>query len=426
MSRFQSRRLPFLTLLAVVSAAPAFAVVSLGVSNQIFKLTGIGPNAAGQGQSAMTWGSCVFDGSTTTCTISGPFTGFGAGGTYSFVVSYPGNGAFPLKAVNQPGSDKFFAQASSNFNFVINLTEAGGKVTSFYSFANFNFVFSSPTCTGNPPACTVGGVGATTNATISGAITGSFDPTPTISPSGVVSAGNYGGFPAIAPATWIEIFGFNLATTLSQTWSGTDFTGTAAPTALAGTKVTVAGKPAFVYYVSPGQLNVQVPSGVASGPQAIVITTAGGNSAAYTITVNATEPGLLAPPAFILRGVQNVVALFSNTLTYVLPVNVSGVVTARARPGDSLTLYGIGFGPVIPDIPAGQIVQQTNDLQSQFQVSFAGVPAKVTYAGLAPGYVGLYQFNVVVPAVAASDSVPVTFTLGGAAGTQNLVIAIQN
>jgi hypothetical protein len=58
-----------------------------------------------------------------------------------------------------------------------------------------------------------------------------------------------------------------------------------------------------------------------------------------------------------------------------------------------------------------QVVQQTNDLQSQFQNA-----AKVTYAGLAPGYVGLYQFNVVAPSVAASDNVPVTFTLGGEKG----------
>jgi uncharacterized protein (TIGR03437 family) len=229
-----------------------------------------------------------------------------------------------------------------------------------------------------------------------------------------------------SPGQWIEIFGYNLATTQSQTWAGTDFTGNTAPSALGGTKVTVGGKAAFVYYVSPGQVDVQVPSGVASGTESAVVTTAGGDSLAYSVTVNATEPGLLAPPAFILKGLQNVVALFSNTLTYVLPVNVPGVLTARARPGDSLTLYGIGFGPVTPDIPAGQIVQQNNDLQSQFQISFAGVPAKVTYAGLVPGYVGLYQFNVVDPAVAASDSVPITFTLGGAKGPQNLVIAIQN
>ena len=188
----------------------------------------------------------------------------------------------------------------------------------------------------------------------------------------------------------------------------------------------MAGKPAFVDFVSAGQVNVQVPSGIAAGPQPVLVTTAGGTSLAYTVTVKTTEPGLLAPPAFILKGTQNVVALFANTLTYVLPVNLAGVVTARARAGDTITLYGIGFGTVTPDTPAGQIVQQTNALQSALQVFFAGIPASVSYAGFAPGYVGLYQFNVLVPTVAASDTVPLTFTLAGTAGPQNLVIAVQN
>jgi uncharacterized protein (TIGR03437 family) len=340
------------------------------------------------------------------------------------VISYAGNGAFPLIAITAPGSDLFTAQASSNFSLTITLVENNGPTVSFYSFANFNFLFSSPTCTG-VATCAVGQVGLTANSTITGPITGAFDPTPAISPSGLITAGNYGAFQAIAPATWIEIFGVNLATTRSQTWAGTDFNGIQAPATLGGTTVTVAGKPAFVDFVSPGQVNVQVPSGVAAGPQPVVVTTAGGTSAAYTVTVKTTEPGLLAPPSFILKGTQNVVALFANTLTYVLPVALAGVTTARARAGDTITLYGIGFGTVTPDIPAGQIVQQTNALQSTFQVFFAGIPATVTYEGLAPGFLGLYQFNVVVPNVAASDSVPLTFTLAGTAGPQNLVIAVQ-
>ena len=416
-------------LLFLAAAAPhASAIVTLGTSTQNFGLTGIGGNSAGQGQSKMSWGACIYDGATTTCTLSGPFTGLGAGGTYSFVVSYPGNGPFPLNAVSQtPGSDFFFAQATGNYNFVITLEETGGPTISFYSFANFNFLFGNTfACTGVPStACGVGQVGLTPNATITGPITGSFDPAPAISPSGVISAGNYGGFTSIAPATWIEMYGVNLANTRSQTWAGADFKGNQAPSALGGTTVTVAGTPAYVDFVSPGQVNVQVPSGVAAGSQDIVVTTAGGISAAYKINVNPVEPGLLAPLSFIINGAQNVVALFSNTLTYVLPNKVSGAATARAKVGDNLTLYGIGFGPVTPDIPAGQIVQQTNKLQANLQVTFAGVPAAVNYAGFAPGYVGLYQFNVVVPNVAASDTVPVAFKLGDLNVPQNLVIAIQ-
>ena len=414
----------FLLYMAAALPQASATVATLGPSRQNFTLTGIGPNASGQGQAKMTWGSCVFDGANTKCTLSGPFTGFGGGGTYNFEVSYAGNGAFPLIAVFPVGSNLFFAQAVSNFSFVVTLTQNNGAVIPFYSFANFNFVFSGPTCTG-VSLCDSAPVAQTPNATITGPITGAFDPTPTILPSGVITAGNYGAFQAIAPATWIEIYGDNLATTRSQTWAGADFNGNQAPATLGGTTVTVAGKPAFVDFVSPGQVNVQVPSGIAAGPQPVMVTTAGGTSLAYSVTVKTTEPGLLAPPSFILKGAQNVVALFSGTLTYVLPVNLAGVVTARARPGDNITLYGIGFGLVTPDTPAGQIVQQTSVLQTPFQILFAGIPATVTYAGFAPGYVGLYQINVVVPNVAASDSVPLTFTLGGAAGPQNLVIAVQ-
>ena len=416
----------FLLFLAGASPQASATVATLGLSNQNFGLTGIGGNAAGQGQSKVSWGSCAFDGTNTNCTLSGKFTGFAGGGAYSFVLSYPGNGEFPLNAVSQvPGGDFFFFQATANYSLVITLTPTNGASIPFYSFANFVFFFSNPTCTG-VTTCSVGQVGLKPNATITGPVTGTFDPTPVISPSGVITAGNYGAFQAVAPATWVEIYGVNLANTRSQTWAGADFKGIQAPSTLGGTTVTIAGKPAFVDFVSPGQVNAQVPSGIAPGPQQVVITTAGGVSDPYTVTFNALEPGLLAPPSFILNGRQNVVALFSGTLTFVLPVNIPGAVSARARPGDTLTLYGIGFGPVTPDIPAGQIVQQANMLQSSFQVFFANVPAQVIYAGFAPGYVGLYQFNVVVPNVAASDTVPLTFTLGGSPGPQNLVIAVRN
>jgi uncharacterized protein (TIGR03437 family) len=101
------------------------------------------------------------------------------------------------------------------------------------------------------------------------------------------------------------------------------------------------------------------------------------------------------------------------------------VQSRRAKPGDIISFYGIGFGPVTPNSPAGQIVTQTNNLNANFQVSFAGMPATVNYAGLNGGYLGLYLFNVVVPNVAASDTVPVTFSLGGIPGTQTLLVAVQ-
>ena len=114
-------------------------------------------------------------------------------------------------------------------------------------------------------------------------------------------------------------------------------------------------------------------------------------------------------------------------VTFVLPPGaIGGVPSRRAKPGDIISFYGIGFGTVTPNIPAGQIVTQSNNLNANFQVSFAGMPATVNYAGLNGGYLGLYLFNVVVPNVAASDTVPVTFSLGGIPGTQTLLVAVQN
>ena len=99
-----------------------------------------------------------------------------------------------------------------------------------------------------------------------------------------------------------------------------------------------------------------------------------------------------------------------------MPPGVTNVVpTARAKPGDIITLYGIGFGTVSPNINAGVIVGQANSL-SGLQVFIGGQQATVQFAGLVQGFLGLYQFNVVVPNVAANDATPLTFMLNGAPG----------
>jgi uncharacterized protein (TIGR03437 family) len=254
--------------------------------------------------------------------------------------------------------------------------------------------------------------------------------TPTAPPSvrtgGVVSASAYGTASAVAPGSWIEIFGSNFATH-SRQWASADFRGNIAPTSLDGTSVTIGGQPAFVNFVSETQVNAQVPSTLGVGPQQVVVTNAAGSSAAVSITVTQTQPGLLAPPSFSVGGRQYVTALFPDGVTYVLPPgSIASINSRRARPGDTIILYGIGFGAVQPATPAGQIAAGSTSIASPLQISIGGTAANVPYAGLAPGFVGLYQFNVVVPNIAAGDSVPLTFTLNGVAGSQTLVIPVQN
>lgn len=241
----------------------------------------------------------------------------------------------------------------------------------------------------------------------------------------IESASGFGGFPVIAPGTWIEIYGSNLAAD-TRSWASSDFSGINAPTSLDGTKVTLGGQAAFIDYISPGQVNALVPSSIPTGPQQITVTTAQGTSSAYAVTVNPTEPGLLAPPSFNVGGALYAVAIFTDG-SYALPTGaIAGISSKPAKPGDVLTLYGIGFGPVVPAQAAGQLVQQVNMLASGFQVFLGGVPATVLYAGLAPDFTGLYQFNIVVPAGTGSGAIPLTFALGGTPGAQTLFIAAQN
>ncbi len=245
----------------------------------------------------------------------------------------------------------------------------------------------------------------------------------------MVSAGAFGGFTSVAPGSWMEIFGANLSPT-TRGWAGSDFNGSAAPTSLDNVKVTIGGQDAFIDYVSPGQINAQVPSNTPTGAQQMTVTNPAGASSNYPITVNPLQPGLLAPSSFLVGGKQYVVAQFQDG-TFVLPPNaISGVASRQAKPGETITIYGVGFGPVVDannqSIAAGTIVGAANKLTNSFSMTFGTTSATLGYAGLAPSFVGLYQFNVVVPTVPNNDLVPLAFTLNGAAGSQTLFTAVHN
>ena len=297
-----------------------------------------------------------------------------------------------------------------------------GTSVSYNHSGTLLFVPGLTSCTGNVTPCGPGSVGQTPGATITGPVTGTLNVPPVIQT--VISAGSYGGFTSIAPATWIEIYGQNLATTTAD-WTG-GFQGNNAPTSVGGTTVTVGGEPLFIDYVSPGQVNGQVSSNVATGQQQVIVTTAAGSSAPFTINVNATEPGLLAPAAFKISGTQYAVALFSDGFYDLPPGLVSEVASRRAVPGDTILLFGIGFGPVSDGTPAGVIDQNNNQVNAAVDISIGGVSAQVQYAGLTQGNVGLYQFNVVVPNIPANDKTPVTFTLNGTPGRQTMNLFIGN
>jgi uncharacterized protein (TIGR03437 family) len=240
-------------------------------------------------------------------------------------------------------------------------------------------------------------------------------PGPSIASSGVVNGANF--LPGIAPGTWITIQGSQLSAA-TRTWTGADFSGSNLPTQLDGVSVTVAGKPAYVYFISPTQLNVLTPEDATQGAVPVQVTTTQGKSN----VVNAVEGGL--PPAlftFSQQGGRYVAAVRADG-TFMAPPNlISGAATVPAKAGDTILLFGTGFGPTTPPSPIGQLVNVA-PLANQVTVRIGGVAADTQFAGIVSP--GLYQFNVVVPNVPAGDNV-VSIAIGNSSSQPSAFLAIQ-
>ena len=251
---------------------------------------------------------------------------------------------------------------------------------------------------------------------------------PTISDNGVVTATNFGGYASAAPGSYIEIYGSNLGGD-ARGWASTDFVNGNAPTSLGGVTVTVNGRAAYVNYVSPTQINVEIP-GVTpvGGSVPVVVTYLGQTSASFMLPIQQNAAGLLAPPSFNINGKQYAGVLHAATGALVGNGSVPGVPNAPAVPGETLTFYGIGFGAVTPNsIPiAGQVVRIPTTLTTPVQFNFGSVPATVTYAGLVQGLVGVYQFNVTVPPGLPAGDVPLQVVLGGQVLPQTLYVPVQS
>src|SRR5260370_21080838 len=125
-------------------------------------------------------------------------------------------------------------------------------------------------------------------------------------------------------------------------------------------------------------------------------------------------PALLAPAEapFPVNGKQYVVA-------QLLDQSFVGIPSRPAKPGDLLTIYGIGFGPVTPATAPGDIATQATNLDTNATFLFGQTQAVVPYQGLAPSFVGLYQFNVKVPDNVAVGDSPLTVQLGAIKPNQN-------
>lgn len=214
----------------------------------------------------------------------------------------------------------------------------------------------------------------------------------------------------VAPQTWITIAGTNLATA-TRVWSGSDIVDGKLPTALDGVSVTVNGKAAYVQYISPTQINALSPADTATGPVEVKVTAGGVTSDASTVTLQAVAPAL-----FSFDGTYAAAAHADGTFVGKTGLFASAPsLTTPAKPGETIILYGTGFGGTSPAAADGSITTGAAAIADSVRVTIGGTEATAVYAGLAPGFARLYQFNVTVPESAADGDLPVMITVGGTA-----------
>jgi uncharacterized protein (TIGR03437 family) len=94
-------------------------------------------------------------------------------------------------------------------------------------------------------------------------------------------------------------------------------------------------------------------------------------------------------------------------------------------PGETILLFGTGFGPTTPTVPPGLVFNGAAPLtdSTQLHIRVGGVPATVQFAGIVAA--GEYQFNVLVPTLPDGDQ-PIVADIGGAASQSGLLISIKN
>jgi uncharacterized protein (TIGR03437 family) len=223
----------------------------------------------------------------------------------------------------------------------------------------------------------------------------------------------------ISPGAWISIFGSNLAYT-TRLWKDSEILGGKLPTLLDGVSVTIDSRLAAVNYISPAQLNVQVPDDTATGPVQVAVTTPQGTATA-TVPMQTVSPGLFMYPAANARYVAAQHADYS----IVGPPGLYPGASSPAKPGEVIILYTTGFGPTTPPIPSGQVVTSAAQVVnlSAITATIGGQPAPVQWAGITMA--GVWQLNVQVPAGAPTGDAAIVAQIGGKSTQGGAFVTVQ-
>ena len=192
-----------------------------------------------------------------------------------------------------------------------------------------------------------------------------------------------------APNTFLSIYGRNLAN-VTRAIGPDDIRAGMLPTALIGTgvRVLINSVAANMYYVSPGQVNVLVPTSLVPGPARLQLINNGVAGPEANITLGSAAPALFQLDARIVIATHGNGPLVSAQ--------------APAQRGETVVLYATGLGVTLPPGTPNQIPQTAAQVAelSSFRVLLNGVavdPRGILYAGVTPGFAGLFQINLKIP-----------------------------
>ena len=224
------------------------------------------------------------------------------------------------------------------------------------------------------------------------------DPLVTPTPGITLVANAEGDVATIAPNTWVEIKGSNLAPASdTRIWQSSDFVNNQLPVQLDGVSAMVNGKAAYVYYISSTQVNILTPPDRLPSSANVVLTVNGVVSPAFTAQAQA-----LSTSFFAFSGGYVIATHLNGSL--IGPTTLYPGASTPAMPDEEVVIYANGFGPTNVPVISGAIAQ-SGTMSPPPVIQIGGVTANVIFAGLvAPGE---FQFNVIVPASLGNGDQPI-------------------
>ena len=222
---------------------------------------------------------------------------------------------------------------------------------------------------------------------------------PVINNGGVVSEASHAASQPLAPGTGIVISGVRLSDQAAQTASAPW------PTSVGGASAILGGQEIPMYSASSTEINAIIPYGIAANSYPLSVTKGAVYAIPVTIFIADAQPAIFTADGS------------GQGQGDIYDVSGSGAradSSAPASAGDMVTIYCMGLGAVVPAIDAGTITPMVGYVQTKNAVTLTigGAPAQVAFAGLVPGFVGIYQVNAQVPG-GLSGQVPVVMTVAG-------------